>query len=327
VATYLSRSAWTSTSAGGSTLSGSKLRGVAVHWPGTTQDVIGDPGQASIASRIRSYRNFHVNTRGWADIGYNFAIDQAGRVWMLRSTSWAGNRVGAHCASKPNPDANHEYVGVLLILGDRETPSAAMLAAFRDWYRNRFLPIWRGRTDVRGHGKVPGASTSCPGTRALNLIASGAFTSGTTTTPEDTFMAFINNQAEFDAALSKWWNRVMNVNGAAVSPTPETTRLRAAPIQQVVGRIQPDGSFVNVHSVLGAAYALVQAFAKDGDPATFEKNGELRTLLEAAAASTAAVDPQALATALAPLLPVVDQDDLEGALRTVLGSVDEVTNP
>jgi hypothetical protein len=185
VATYLARSAWTSTSAAGSSLSGSKLRGVAIHWPGTTQDIIGDPGQESIASRIRSYRNFHVNTRGWSDIGYNFAIDQAGRVWMLRSTSWAGNRVGAHCASQANPDANHEYVGVLLILGDQEQPSAKMIAAFNDWYRNRFLPVWMGRTDVRGHGKVPGASTSCPGGRALTLIASGAFTSGVTAPPPE----------------------------------------------------------------------------------------------------------------------------------------------
>lgn len=64
--TYLPRSAWTSTSRGGAQLTGTKLVGIAWHWPGTSQDIIGDPGKEAIASRLRSYRNFHVNTRGWS---------------------------------------------------------------------------------------------------------------------------------------------------------------------------------------------------------------------------------------------------------------------
>jgi hypothetical protein len=163
VTTYHARSEWTSTGASGDTLPGTLLRGVAVHWPGTSQDVIGDPGKAKIAERLRHYRDYHVKTKGWRDIGYNIAIDQAGRVWMLRSTQWKGNLVGAHCASPANRDANREYVGVLLLLGDKESLSSAMVAAFRDWYRSRFLPAYPGRTDVRPHGEVPGASTACAG--------------------------------------------------------------------------------------------------------------------------------------------------------------------
>ncbi|MGH3735844.1 MAG: peptidoglycan recognition protein family protein [Micromonosporaceae bacterium] len=160
--TYLPRSVWTSTAASGATLWGISLRGVAVHWPGTTQDRIGDPGQEAIAERLRHYRSFHLS-KGWQDIGYNLAIDQAGRVWMLRSTSWDGDMIGAHCASPGNPNANREYVGVLLLLGNHEPLSDAMINAFRGWYRDRFLPEWPGRSDVRGHGKVPGAQTECPG--------------------------------------------------------------------------------------------------------------------------------------------------------------------
>jgi hypothetical protein len=184
VTTYLARSAWTSTAASGPTLTGSKLRGVAVHWPGTSQDAIGDPGQAKIAERLRSYRNFHVNTRGWRDIGYNLAIDQGGRVWMLRSTQWRGNLVGAHCASASNTDANHEYVGVLLLLGQSEQPNAKMIGAFQDWYHNRFLPGWPGRTDVRGHRQVPGAQTNCPGNRAILALDEMTAKPGPTPTPK-----------------------------------------------------------------------------------------------------------------------------------------------
>lgn len=168
--TYLSRSTWTSTAASGVSIGGGELVGVAVHWPGTTQATIGATSQSSMANRLRSYRNYHVGTKGWRDIGYNLAIDQAGRVWMLRSTAWHGNLVGAHCASASNPRANHKYVGVLLVLGASEQPSQAMKQAFRDWYHDRFLPKWPGRTDVRGHGQVPGAQTSCPGPRARAAI-------------------------------------------------------------------------------------------------------------------------------------------------------------
>jgi hypothetical protein len=142
---------------------------VSVHWPGTSQDAIGDPGKAGIAQRLQHYRSYHLG-KGWQDIGYNFAIDQAGRVWMLRSTRWHGNLVGAHSASDANPGANREYVGVLLLLGDREPLSPAMLRAFRDWYHTTFLPGWPHRNDVRGHGQVDGASTRCPGPYARSLM-------------------------------------------------------------------------------------------------------------------------------------------------------------
>jgi len=203
VTTYLSRSAWTSTSASGVQLIPGSLIGVAVHWPGTKQAAIGDPGQASIASRLRSYRDFHVNTRGWRDIGYNFAIDQAGRVWQLRTTTWHGNLVGAHAASAGNVTANYKYVGVLLVLGANEQPSTAMITAFGDWYHNRFLPKWPGRTDVRGHGQVPGAQTNCPGTRAKALIGNGTLTHQPTEPPEDDMPLNTTDLNKIDALIEK----------------------------------------------------------------------------------------------------------------------------
>lgn len=146
-----------------------KLVGIAWHWPGTSQDVIGVESEAATANRLRGYRSFHVNTRGWSDIGYNMAIDQAGRVWDLRGLG----RVGAHAASASNPDANHEWMGVLLILGDRERLSAEMIRACQDFTHDVFLPRWPGRTRDTGHGRapgVPGAKTSCPGPFAAELI-------------------------------------------------------------------------------------------------------------------------------------------------------------
>jgi hypothetical protein len=201
---YLDRSAWTSSAASGDRLSGTLLRGVAVHWPGTSQDRIGDPGQAAIAERLRHYRSYHIG-KGWRDIGYNVAIDQAGRVWELRTTLWKGNLVGAHCASPSNPDANREYVGVLLLLGDAEALSDAMIAAFRDWYHTWFLFGWPNRYDVRGHGQVLGAETACPGpfVRAVvrDLTVPGSTQEDEMTPAQEELLRYVSAQVKATAQL------------------------------------------------------------------------------------------------------------------------------
>jgi hypothetical protein len=155
------------------TLTGNQLVGLACHWPGSTQDAIGDPGQEAIASRLRAYRDYHVNVRGWSDIGYNMAIDQGGRVWDCRGIT----RVGAHCASRTNPDANHEWVGVLFIVGDSEPLTPAATRAFQEFRYSVFLEHWPGRTRLTGHGRapgVPGAQTSCPGPHVAAELPDGA---------------------------------------------------------------------------------------------------------------------------------------------------------
>jgi len=77
---------------------------------------------------------------------------------------------------------------------------------------------------------------------------------------DDDFMGFINNQEDFNKAMSLWWNKVMETSGGPTGKTPETMRLRAVPIQQMIGRVQSDGSFINVHTVMGYVYQLAKSF-------------------------------------------------------------------
>ena len=51
--------------------------------------------QAQCAAIVRAYQNFHMNTNGWLDIGYNFVVGEDGNVYEGRG--WA--RVGAHAAN------------------------------------------------------------------------------------------------------------------------------------------------------------------------------------------------------------------------------------
>jgi peptidoglycan hydrolase-like protein with peptidoglycan-binding domain len=173
----LPRSAWTTTAAS-SNGSWGDVVGIAVHHPADGDVTIGAAAAETIAAKLRGYRDFHVTSRRWGDIGYNFAVDQAGRIWELRGL---GN-VGSHCASASNPRANTRYVGVLFLVGNSEPVSDSAVAAFHD-LRARVL-AWRPRaTQVTGHGQVPGASTSCPGGSLRALVASGTLTGAGTPAP------------------------------------------------------------------------------------------------------------------------------------------------
>ncbi|HVU38443.1 MAG TPA: N-acetylmuramoyl-L-alanine amidase [Opitutales bacterium] len=116
-------------------------------------------GTARYLERIRAY---HVH-EGFQDIGYHYAIDRAGRVWELRSTSFRGEHV------RPGYDArgvlhkwNDHNVGVV-VLGNfmLQTPTAAQQRkicefghALRQQYR---LAI----AQVKVHQEL--VTTECPG--------------------------------------------------------------------------------------------------------------------------------------------------------------------
>ena len=92
----------------------SKLTHIVTHWPGDSR-VLANIDSASL---LRAWQKYHIDVRGWRDIGYNYAIDQAGRVWEGR-----GWNVGGHVLA----DENTRSVGFLFMLGNTEKPTDAML--------------------------------------------------------------------------------------------------------------------------------------------------------------------------------------------------------
>lgn len=118
------------------------------------------------AAVVRSFWNFHVNTNGWADIGYNWLIDPNGILYEGRGD----NVTGAHFCG-----TNGATMGVCVI-GDftSATPTQAALAKLRD------LLAWKacnvnadplattfhpnsGLTLKRISGHRDGCTTACPG--------------------------------------------------------------------------------------------------------------------------------------------------------------------
>lgn len=92
---------------------------VTVHHDGMDPVPLASAAQA--ADRLELIRKVHVETNGWADIGYHFAIDPAGRIWAARPL----DRQGAHVR-----DQNEHNMGIL-VLGnfEQQTPTPRALAA------------------------------------------------------------------------------------------------------------------------------------------------------------------------------------------------------
>ncbi|TWD82015.1 LGFP repeat-containing protein [Kribbella amoyensis] len=84
-----------------------------------------DYTRAQVPAMIRSMYAYHVKSRGWCDLGYNFLVDRFGRAWEGRYGGMQLPVLGAHTGAY-----NANSFGVSLIGNYEKTaPSAQMLEA------------------------------------------------------------------------------------------------------------------------------------------------------------------------------------------------------
>ncbi|MCA9300180.1 MAG: N-acetylmuramoyl-L-alanine amidase [Phycisphaerales bacterium] len=111
-----------------------------------------DTSRDGAASMLEIIRRAHVNN-GWADIGYHFVIDPAGRVWEGRTTQLQGAHV------KYNNERN---LGIML-LGNFEiqSPSRPALASLNEFLRSSRARYRIPARNVFTHKEL--RPTLCPG--------------------------------------------------------------------------------------------------------------------------------------------------------------------
>ncbi|MFD2565261.1 N-acetylmuramoyl-L-alanine amidase [Aquimarina rubra] len=68
----------------------------------------GSNSSSDWAARVRSVQNFHMNSNGWSDIGYNFLIDPNGIIYEGRAGG--DNTIGAHFCGR-----NRNTMGVCML--------------------------------------------------------------------------------------------------------------------------------------------------------------------------------------------------------------------
>ena len=162
-------------------------RFVVVHWGGTTSQVTDEP------LRLRIWQRYHINSRGWRDIAYNYAVGDSGTIYRCRGMNPGGHTSGVNDKTPEGDSYNDASIGVVWIGGANDTdgPSPAAYAAM--------ARIVNGYV-VKGHRTVKqenGSSTACPGTDWLDWIAKGGWEDMGKTTSNPAF------QESWDKAIAR----------------------------------------------------------------------------------------------------------------------------
>lgn len=112
--------------------------------------------------QLQWVQRYHQDYNNWSDIGYNFVIDQDGRIYEGRGR----DVVGAHC-----PKFNRNGIGVLFMMGDDDELSDDAKLAFRALHHE--LETQKGgKLILKGHRD--GKSTACPGENVYAWVTAGA---------------------------------------------------------------------------------------------------------------------------------------------------------
>jgi hypothetical protein len=117
------------------------------------------PTKARAQELHRAYQAQHIR-QGWGDIGYHFGMDDAGRFYRLRSTSFKGAHVGGSNTGNVGIMVHGNYEHDELTVAQRESIEwlfeGGFYALFGEPERSIFL--------ARGHREWPGhTSNACPG--------------------------------------------------------------------------------------------------------------------------------------------------------------------
>lgn len=120
-------------------------RGLVIHWEGTT---VGLTDPRRVPAQIAAIQRFHMDSRGFADIAYNYLIDPWGELWE-------GRGPGVRSGANGTDDSNQHDLAACVLVGIGDPPAGPpvfeAIARLRD---ELGLPI-RGHRDVK--------PTACPG--------------------------------------------------------------------------------------------------------------------------------------------------------------------
>jgi hypothetical protein len=113
--------------------------------------------------QLRGIQRYHMDSRGWCDVGYHFLIGSDGRVYEGRPL----HLLGAHVASNNTGNIGISFMGTYSSTAPTATQMCSAARLQRRLHMD-FSGIALNRTDVKGHRQYGG--TVCPGTALYNRI-------------------------------------------------------------------------------------------------------------------------------------------------------------
>ncbi|MGW2807460.1 peptidoglycan recognition protein family protein, partial [Streptomyces sp. NPDC001450] len=111
---------------------------------------------------VRQIQNYHMDSNGWSDIGYNFLVDTDGRIFEGRGWYVQGAHAYGH---------NTSHIGVCFI-GESGDATDLALSAIRTLYDEACRMTGRD-LEKTYHGGLSGNSTDCPGAQLRAWVQGG----------------------------------------------------------------------------------------------------------------------------------------------------------
>jgi hypothetical protein len=114
-------------------------------------------------AEVRGIQRFHMDERGWADIAYNWLVDDNGTIWEGR---------GWHVQGGATKGRNRTSIAICYLgNADKLAPSIGAKHSINTLIAEATEMM--GVQTVRGHREAPGASTQCPGKYLVQWLADG----------------------------------------------------------------------------------------------------------------------------------------------------------
>lgn len=182
-----------------------------------------DYTEAQVPAIIRSIYAYHVKSRGWSDIGYNFLVDRFGRIWEGRYGGIDKPVVGAHTLNY------NQYSFAMSAIGNYETaqPTDAMLRAYGQLF------AWK----LSLHGVNPASMSQKIGSKTFAAI-NGHRDAGSTACPGAYLYAQIPLIRQYASAAAPATPTVAPI--PVSEPNPQNN-LDASPYPDLVVRRAADG--------------------------------------------------------------------------------------
>lgn len=164
-----------------------------IHW-------LGEPAAAGLDDHqvLRNTQRYHMDSKGWADIAYSFAVGRSrpDTAYELRGWGIQGGHTEGH---------NSQAMAIVFLLGEGERPTETQLTTAREILADGVNRGYSAKL-VRPHNAV--RSTACPGPDLTGWVNAGRFfaqppkeTTVPTTTPAS------------DAMVEQWQQMLLD-NGA-----------------------------------------------------------------------------------------------------------------
>ena len=172
-----------------------------------------DYTRAEVPALLRGIYAYHVRTRGWSDIGYNFLIDRFGRIWEGRYGGVDRPVVGAHTLNY------NDYSFAASAIGNYELvqPGKKLLAAYGRLY------AWK----LSLHGVDAGSTRQQVGSTVFQAI-NGHRDAAATACPGKYLYAKLPRIRQLAAADQQDWSGRQRQTDVASTPRPDLIVRRAS---------------------------------------------------------------------------------------------------